>query len=188
MPARGRSTRAVAEVLNESVVVSLHPRCGRFVAASHCSLDHIEATLSLVQPQLDVGSAAPREVLCPPLNVEDPVGSGATYRGKYAEPAVDQIQVVPVWVDGVIVGGPREALVGKFRIGRHELRIPVGRQIDAGESRAVQAIREGQRDGSDRIIPVIANVRGAWHDAAPYLSDRVVTHARRRRCRRSWSG
>ena len=125
MPARGRSTRAVAEVLNESAVVSLHPRCGRCVAASHCSVDHIEATLSLVQPQLDVGSAAPREVLCPPLNVEYAVRCCAAYRGEDAGRAIDQIQIIPVRVDGVIVGKPRQALVGKGRIRGRELGIAV---------------------------------------------------------------
>ena len=45
-------------------------------------------------------------------------------------PAVDQIQVVPVRVDRVVVGGPRQALVGEGRIGGRELGIAVGRQID----------------------------------------------------------
>ena len=53
---------------------------------------------------------------------------------KYAKPAVDQIQIVPVRVDGVVVGGPRQALVGEGRVGGRELGIAVGRQIDAGES------------------------------------------------------
>ena len=39
------------------------------------TVNDIEATLlPLVQPQLEVGSAAPREVLRPPLDVEDAVG------------------------------------------------------------------------------------------------------------------
>ena len=71
-----------------------------------------------------------REILRPPLNVEDAVGSSATYRCEYAEPAVDQIQVVPIRVDGVVVGEPWQALVGEGRIGGRELRIAVGRQID----------------------------------------------------------
>jgi hypothetical protein len=188
LPTSSRSTRAVAEVLNESAVVSLHPRCGRCVAASQCSIDHIEATQSLVQPQLEIRTAASREVLRPPLDVEDAVWSSTTYRCEYAKPTVDQIQVVPVWEDGEVVGSPGQAGVSKGGIRSHELGITVGRQIDAGESRAVQAIREGQRDGGDRIVPVIADVRRAWYDTAPDLSDRVVAHARCRRCRRCWSG
>jgi hypothetical protein len=190
LPTSSSTSRAVAEVLNESAVISLHSRCGRCVAVTHGSIDHIEATLSLVQPQLDVGAAASRKVLCPPFNVENPVGSTATYRSEYAEPGVDQIQVVPVRIDGVVVGTPRQADVSKRRIGSQELGIAIGRQIDARENRAVQGIREGQRDGSHRIISVIANVRGAWHDTAPYLGDRVVAHARCR-CsgsRRGWRG
>src|SRR5207342_1783762 len=101
---------------------------GRCVTVSHCAVDHVKASLTLVQPQLDVGIAAPREVLRPPLNVEDAVGSSAAYRCKYAKPAIYQIQVVPVRVDAVVVGGPRQALVGEGRIGGRELRIAVGRQ------------------------------------------------------------
>ena len=188
MPASSSTTRAVAEVLNESGVVSLYPRSGRCVAVVHSTVDHIEATLPLVQPQLKVGTAAAREVLRPPLNVKDTVGSRATYRREYAEPAIDQIEVVPVWENSVVMGSPRQAVVSKRRICGHKLGITVGRQIDAGESRAVQGIREGQRDRRYRIIPVIADVGGARNDTAPYLSNRVVAHARCRRGRRSWSG
>jgi hypothetical protein len=188
LPTSSSTSRAVAEVLNESAVIPLHPRCGRCVAASHCAVDHIEATQSLVQPQLDVGTAVSGKVLRPPLNVEDAIGSSATYRCEDAEPTVDQIQVVPIRVDGVVVGEPRQTTISKCRIGSQELGITVGRQINARESRAVQDVREGERDGGDRIISVIADVRGAGHDAAAYLSDRVVAHAGCRRCRRSWTG
>ena len=76
--------------------------------------------------------------------------------------------------DRVVVGGPRQALVGEGRIGGRELRIAVGRQIDAGEGLVVQRVREGQRDGGYRIIPVIADVGRAWHDAAADLSYGVM--------------
>jgi len=79
-------------------------------------------------------------------------------------------------------------LVGEGGIRGHELGITVRRQIDAGESRAVQGIREGQRDRGYRIIPVIADVGGAGNDTATYLSNRVVANARCRGGRRSWSG
>ncbi len=72
-------------------------------------------------------------------------------------------------------------MVGKGRIGRCELGIAVGRQIDAGEALVVQGEREGQRHGGHRIIPVIADVGGAWHDAAAYLIYHVRTDARRGR-------
>ena len=130
MPASSRLTRAVAEVLVKGGVVLLHSGCGRCVAVSHCAVDHVKACLPLIQPQLEAGTAASREVLCPPLNVEDAVGSSATYRCEYAEPTIDQIQVVPIREDGVVVGGPWQALVGEGRIGGCELRIAVGRQID----------------------------------------------------------
>ena len=92
-----------------------------------------------------------------------------------------KVQVVPIWEDRVVVGEPWQALVGEGRIGGRELRIAVGRQIDAGEALVVQGVRERQRDGGYRIIPVIADVGRAWHDAAAYLICHIHTDARRRR-------
>jgi hypothetical protein len=89
-------------------------------------------------------------------------------------PAINQIQVVPIRVDGVVVGGPWQALVVKACIGGRELRVAVGRQINASEGLIVQRVREGQRDGGYRIIPVITECRRAWHDAAADLSYRVM--------------
>jgi hypothetical protein len=79
------------------------------------------------------------------------------------------------------VGEPRQALVAKGRIRCCELRIAVGRQIDRGETLVVQGEREGQRDRGYRIIPVIADVSRAWHDAAANLIYHIRTDARRRR-------
>jgi hypothetical protein len=79
------------------------------------------------------------------------------------------------------VGGPWQALVSEGRIGGCELRIAVGRQIDVSEGLVVQRVREGQRDGGHRIIPVIADVGRAWHDAAADLIYHVHTDARRGR-------
>jgi hypothetical protein len=189
LPAGSRATHTVAEVLCKECIVSLHASCGTGVTISQCAVDHIEATLPLVQPQLEVGTAAPREILRPPLNVEDAVGSTAAYRCEDPKPTIDQIPVVPVRVDRVVVSGPWQALVGEGRVRGCELRIAVGRQIDAREGLVVQGVRERQRDGGDRIIPVIADVRRARHDTAPYLADHVLTHAGRRRWRRRlcWS-
>ena len=178
MPASRRTTGAVAKVLSNERVVSLHPCCGRCIAVSHCAINHVKAWLPLVQPQLETGTATPREVLRPPLDVEDAVGSSATYRSEYAEPAIDQIKVVPIWVDGEVVGEPRQALVGEGRIRRRELGIAVGRQIDRGEALVVQGVREWQGNGGNRIIPVIADVSRAWHDAAANLIYHVHTDAR----------
>ena len=61
---------------------------------------------------------------------------------------------------------PWQADVGKGGVGSCELRVAVGRQIDTGEGLVVQGEREGERDGGDRIIPVITNVGGARHNAA----------------------
>ena len=78
------------------------------------------------------------------------------------------------------MGEPRQALVGEGGIGCRELRIAIGRQIDAGETLVVQSEREGQRNGGDRIVSVIADVGRARHDAAADLIDHVRTDARRR--------
>ena len=113
------------QILIKACVVSLHSRCGRCVAPAHCAVEHVKACLPLVQPQLEVGAATPREILCAPLDVEDAIRRSATYRCEYAEPAINQIQIVPVWVDRVVVGGPRQALVGEGGVRSHELRIAV---------------------------------------------------------------
>jgi hypothetical protein len=172
---------AVAEILSKERVVSLHSGCGRCVASTHRPVDYVKAWLPFVQPQLEVSAAAPGEILGTPFNVEYAVGSSATYRCEYPEPAVDQIEVVPVREDREVVGGPWQALVAKGRIGSHKLRIAVGRQIDRGEGLVVQRVREGQRDGGHSIIAVIADVSRAWHDAAAYLIYHVHTDARRGR-------
>jgi hypothetical protein len=174
----------VAEILNKDVVILLHSGCGRCVAVTHCAVDHVKACLSLVQPQLNVGTATSREVLRPPLNVEDAVWCSTTYRREYAEPGVDQIQIVPIRENRVVVGEPRQADVGEGRVSGHELRVAVGRQVDVRECLVVQRVREWQCDGGHRIIPVIADVGRARHDTPANLTDRVLTHASCRRWRR----
>jgi hypothetical protein len=62
------------------------------------------------------------------------------------------------------VRGPRQALVGKGRIHGRELRVTVGRQIDAIEGLVVQGEREGQCYGRDAVVAMGADVRRAWHD------------------------
>ena len=79
------------------------------------------------------------------------------------------------------MGEPWQALVGEGRIGGCELRVAIGRQIHAGETLVVQGEREGQRNGGHRIVPVIADVGRAWHDAAAYLIYHVRANARRGR-------
>jgi hypothetical protein len=123
------ASRAIAEVLSKERVVPLHSGCGRCVAATRCAVDYVKAQLPFVQSQLEAGTAAPREVLCTPLNIEDAVGSSAAYRCEYTKPAVDQIQVIPIREDRVVVGGPWQALVGEGRIRRYKLRIAVRGQI-----------------------------------------------------------
>jgi hypothetical protein len=60
-------------------------------------------------------------------NVEDAVGSISTYRREYAKPALAQIQVVPIRIDRVVVGEPRQTSVAEVAIvcGR-ELGVAVG--------------------------------------------------------------
>jgi hypothetical protein len=186
-----RTTRAVTEILSKAAVVSLYPGGGRCVAVGYCAVDHVKATLPLVQPQLEVGTARSRKVLCSPLDVEDAVGCTATYRGEYAESTIDQIQVVPVRVDRVVVAGPWQALVGEGCIRGNELSIAVGRQIDASKGLIIQGEREGERDGGYRVIPVIAYVGRTWHDAAGYLlyaAARPRRWSRGGRERRRWAG
>ena len=75
------------------------------------------------------------------------------------------------------MGGPRQALVGEGGIVSQELSIAVGRQIDARISIPIEAVRERQRDGRNRVIPVITDVHRAWHDTPADLTDRVLAYA-----------
>ena len=47
--------------------------------------------------------------------------------------------------------------------------LPLDDRLIAVKVWSYKRVREGQRDGGDRIIPVIADVRRARHDAAAYL-------------------
>jgi hypothetical protein len=112
--------------LSKAGVVTLHPGCGRCVAASHRAVDHLKVTiLPLIQPQLEVGIPAPGEVLRTPLDVKDAVRSSATYRREDAKPAINQIQVVPIRVDRVVVAGPWQAVIGECGVHCRELGVPV---------------------------------------------------------------
>jgi hypothetical protein len=91
LPAGSCTTHTVAEVLRKDSVVLLHSGCGRCVPIAHCAVNNIETCLSLIQPQLEVGTTTPREVLRTPFNVEDAVGCGAAYRGKDAKASVHQV-------------------------------------------------------------------------------------------------
>jgi len=181
------TARAVAEVLREvRRGVLLHARCGGCVAAVHSTVDHVKATLGFIQSQLKVGIAASREVLRTPFNVKDAVRSSTTYRCEYAEASVDQIQIIPVREDRVVVGSPRQASVSKGRVRCRKLGIAVGRQINAGEALVVQGEWERQRDRGDRVIAMVADVRGTRHDGIGYLRYSVLAGARCRgsgRCR-----
>jgi hypothetical protein len=108
----------------------LHTGSGRCVGVRQTAIDHIEATLPLVQSQLKIGSATSWIVLVAPLDIEDPVGSSATDRSKDAKPGVYRVQVAPIRNDCVVVRDPRQrARVNPVVIGGRELGIAVGRQV-----------------------------------------------------------
>ena len=121
----------------------MHSRCGARVAASHCAVDHVKATLSLIQPQLEIGTAISREILRPPLDVKDAVGGSTTYRGESVpgKPTVDQVRGRPSTGRSCSCGPAhgRQTLV-KAASRRRELRIAVGRHIDAGEALVIQGV------------------------------------------------
>jgi len=93
--------------LSEAVVVSLHSRRCTEDAIGHCSVDHIEASLPLVQPQLKVGSASPWEILGAPFDVENPIGRSARNRGEDPIATVYGVQILPIREDRVVMTGPR---------------------------------------------------------------------------------
>ena len=86
LSANSRSSRTVAEGLVKNVSLFVHRLWPVLPLVQ--AVDHVKPGLSFVQPQLVVGSAAPREVLRPPFDVEDAVRCSATYRCEDPEPAL----------------------------------------------------------------------------------------------------
>src|SRR5262245_34798304 len=75
------------------------------------------------------------------------------------------------------MAGPWQAGVGKRRIGGRELRIAIGRHIDAVEGLIVQRVTEGERNVGYLIVPVIAAVRIARDDTTADLRYIVLARA-----------
>ena len=204
-PASCRTTYAVAEVLAKTVVMFLRASGyanAAIVAIKHLAVDHIETSLSFIQSQLEIGAryVAGRVIVhCAPFDVEDSIGRTAAYRSVNATGSARVTgaarlrigaQVAPVWEDCIVMATPRQTNVRCASGGRGKLRIAVGRQVNARESRAIQRVREWQRDGGYQIIRVISDVRRARHDTAFYLRYHVLADTRRRCCgsRRGWRG
>ena len=75
---------------------------------------------------------------------------------------------------------PRQrARVNPVDIRGHELGIAVGRHIDPRVIRVIEGVGERYTDKGCAIVGMIADVRRAWHDAAPYLRYDVMV------CRRA---
>lgn len=123
-PATRRTTYAVAEVLIKTVVISLRARgCAdaAIVAIMHLAVDHIEASLSFIQSQLEIGAryVAGRVIIhCAPFDVEDSIGRTAAYRSVNATGSTRVTgaarlrigaQVGPVWEDCSVMATPRQA-------------------------------------------------------------------------------
>jgi hypothetical protein len=152
------------------------------------AVDHIEACLSFVQPQLVVGQlGVVAEIRCAPLDVEDTIRRSAGHRGVNAAGTAGVsraaghcigAQVVPIRQDSVVVRDPWQANAGKGDIRGRKLGIAVGRHIDAGERLVIQGVTEWYRDTGYHVVSVIAGVRGARHDTATYLCDLVMVLGR----------
>jgi hypothetical protein len=192
LSASRRTTGAVAEVLSKKRVISLYSTCGAGVAETDRAPDHIKAILPLIQPQLVIGPHGDiGEVDRAPFDIEDPVGRSARHRGEDSAGSTREscapalrigALVVPVGEDGVVVGGPRQRTdIGESRVGSRELRIAVGRHVDAVKGVIVQGVRERQRNVGYLIVPMIAAIGRPCDDAAAYLIYHVHTDARRGR-------
>ena len=100
-----------------------------------------------MQPQLEVRSLAGiAKIHRAPFDVEDAVRRSAGNRRVNATVATRVsraaavcigTQIIPVWVNAVVVVGPRQTNVGERRICRRELSISVRRDIHAVESLVV---------------------------------------------------
>ena len=199
MCAKSCATRAITEVLRKVGAIPLYTCCGRCVAVGQCAVDNVEATLPLIQPQLEVGSLGiVSEVHSVPFDVKDAVWRGARYRredttpvcpGRAAAQTCIGAQIVPVREDGVRVDRGRwQAFVGEGVACSHELRVTVGRDIDRVVGLVIQGERERQCHGGYLIVSMVAGVGRAGHNATAYLSDCISRDARCRGCRRRWRG
>ena len=143
------------ELLAKTIVISLRA-CGcAEVAIKHLAIDHIETSLSFIQSQLEIGAPCLADrvpVHCAPFDVEDSIGRTAAYRsvnatGSARETGTARLrigaQVAPVWEDYSVMAAPRQAHIDSGRRGRGKLRIAVGRQVNARESRAIQRVPDG---------------------------------------------
>src|SRR5207244_13026597 len=97
-----------------------------------------------------------REILVTEFDVEDPIGRSATNRGEDPEASEYRVLVVPVWIDGVVVGCPRQANVGEGAIRGRELSVTVGRQIHRVKRLVIQGVGEGQCHGGGAVVGRIA--------------------------------
>ena len=84
---------------------------------------------------------------------------------------------------------PGQANVNKSGVHGCKLGIAVGRHINACVGRVVERECEGQHHVGDYVIPVIAGVGRAGHDAVTDLSYHISNNARCRRWsrRRRWA-
>src|SRR5947208_10046637 len=110
-----------------------------------------------------------REILVTEFDVEDAIGRRATNRGEDPEAGEYRVLVVPVWIDGVVVGCPRQANVGEGAIRGRELSVTVGRQIHRVKRLVIQTVRERQCHGGGAVVAMVADVRVARDDTGLYL-------------------
>src|SRR6266446_4450737 len=110
-----------------------------------------------------------REILITEFDVEDAIGRRATNRGEDAEACENRVLVVPVWIDGVVMAEPWQALVDEGGIRGRELGIAVGRQSQRIECLVIQGVGEGQCHRGGAVVAMVADVRVAWDDTGLYL-------------------
>jgi hypothetical protein len=124
-----------------------------------------------------------------PFDVEDTVGSSATYRCENAFACPIGELVIPVWQDRVVLGRPRQAAVDPVVIHGYKLRITIRRQVHTRVIRVVEAESKRECDKGYAIIGVVADVSRARHDTAAYLNyGKTCARYRRWRRRRSCRG
>src|SRR2546421_12509644 len=111
-----------------------------------------------------------REILVTEFDVEDAIGRRATNRGEDPEASEYRVLVVPVWIDGVVVGCPRQANVGKGAIRGGELSLTVGRQFHRVQRLVIQVVGEGVCHGGAVVLAMVANVRVARDDTGLQLA------------------
>src|SRR5207248_5994984 len=86
-----------------------------------------------------------------------------------------RVQLVPIGEDGIVEVGDGQAAI-EYVVGGAAGELEVTRRADVGgvEGLAVEVVGEGQGDGGDAVLAVVADIVGGRYEAAQGLVEQIV--------------